>query len=189
MIGTVSWTPIKLAPQPHWNTATTTPYAAPTLRTLRAAAFSGTRIERNTSMSTRNARPMTAPRNSGIRSCSRCETSSVIAVPPVMETSAALSPTAAGMTSARRCLSRVDVASSCGAVVGVRPRMARSPFSLSTGASSDATPLTLPSTVLSSVTVASAVGGALGVDDDHEGSVDAGAIAVGDQVVRLAGGR
>ena len=74
-------------------------------------------------------------------------------------------------------------------VVGVRPRMARSPFSLSTGASTDATPVTLPSTVLSSVTVASALAEPVGVDDDHEGSVDAGAVAVGDQVVRLAGGR
>ncbi len=25
MIGTFSWTPIRLAAQPHWNTATTTP--------------------------------------------------------------------------------------------------------------------------------------------------------------------
>ena len=25
LIGTVSWRPIRLDPQPHWNTATTTP--------------------------------------------------------------------------------------------------------------------------------------------------------------------
>ena len=57
MIGTVSWTPIRLAPQPHWKTATTTPYAAPTPSTLRTAAFSGTSTERNTTISTRNDKP------------------------------------------------------------------------------------------------------------------------------------
>src|SRR3954468_16044317 len=62
MIGTDSWTPIRLAPQPHWKTATTTPYAAATPSTLRTAAFSGTSTDRNTTISTRNNSPITAPR-------------------------------------------------------------------------------------------------------------------------------
>ena len=34
-------------PQPHWNTATTTPYAAPTDSRLRIAAFTEMTSERN----------------------------------------------------------------------------------------------------------------------------------------------
>ena len=48
-----------------------TPYAAPTPSTFSTAALSGTSTERNTSISTMNDRPITAPRNHGIRCCSR----------------------------------------------------------------------------------------------------------------------
>ncbi len=106
MIGTFSCTPIRPAPQPHWNTATTTPYAAPTLSTLSSAAFSGTSTDRNTSISTRNDSPMTAARKYGIRCCSREEMSSTIAVEPVTDASTVVSPTAAGTTSARSRSSR-----------------------------------------------------------------------------------
>src|SRR3954470_10406750 len=85
-IGTVSCTPTRLAPQPHWKTATTTPYAAATPSTLRAAAFSGTSTDRNTTMRTRNDNPITAPRNQAIRCCNREETSTVSAVEPVTDT-------------------------------------------------------------------------------------------------------
>ena len=83
MIGRGSWTPTRLAPQPHWNTATTTPYEAPTPSRLSAAAFKGTRTERNTSARSRNDNPITTARNTGIRSASLVETSTVRAVPPV----------------------------------------------------------------------------------------------------------
>ena len=44
--------------QPHWYTATITPYAAPIDKTFMSAAFSGMRIDRNASMSRTNASPM-----------------------------------------------------------------------------------------------------------------------------------
>src|SRR3954453_14192891 len=118
MIGTDSCTPIRLAPQLHWKTATTTPYEAPTPRTLSTAAFNGTSTDRNTTIRTRNDNPMTAPRNQGIRRCKGDETSAVIAVEPVMDTSTSEPPTAFGIVSSRRCSSRSLVRASCGDVVG-----------------------------------------------------------------------
>ena len=47
-------TPKKLEPQPHWNTATTTPYAAPIDSRFMTTALSGTSRLRKTSMSSRN---------------------------------------------------------------------------------------------------------------------------------------
>src|SRR3954454_7290076 len=119
MIGTDAGTPIRLAPQLHWNTATTTPYAAPTPSTLRTAAFNGTRTDRNTIISTRNDNPMTAPRNHGIRCCNREETSIVRAVEPVIDAVTSASPTAAGTVSSRRCSSSSPVRALWGDVVGV----------------------------------------------------------------------
>ncbi len=52
-------------PQPHWKMATTTPYAAPIDSRFISAAFSGTRIERNTSISSTNDNSTTAPMNTG----------------------------------------------------------------------------------------------------------------------------
>ena len=49
-------TPMRLAPQPHWNTATTTPYAAPIDSRFMITAFSGTSRLRNTTISSRNER-------------------------------------------------------------------------------------------------------------------------------------
>ncbi len=53
MIGTVDSNPIRLAAQPHWNTITRTPYAAATLSRFSSAALSGTRSERNSTISSR----------------------------------------------------------------------------------------------------------------------------------------
>ena len=53
-IGTVDSRPIRSAPQPHWKTMTSTPYAAPMLSRFSTAAFSGTSTERKTSVSSRN---------------------------------------------------------------------------------------------------------------------------------------
>ncbi len=41
-------------PQPHWKTATITPYAAPMESRFISAALSGTTTERKTSISSRN---------------------------------------------------------------------------------------------------------------------------------------
>ena len=57
--------PSRLLPQPHWKTATRTPYAAPMDSRFITAALSGTTTERNTSISSRNDTAMTAPMNSG----------------------------------------------------------------------------------------------------------------------------
>ena len=72
-------------------------------------AFSGTSTDRNTIISTRNDSPITAPRNHGIRCCSRDETSSVRAVEPVTDASTSVPSTAAGMVSSRRCSSSSSV--------------------------------------------------------------------------------
>ena len=40
-------TPSRPRPQPHWNTAVSTPYAAPTLSRFIAAAFTGIQTDRN----------------------------------------------------------------------------------------------------------------------------------------------
>ena len=54
LIGTVVSSPTRPLPQPHWNTATTTPYAAPIDSRFMSAALSGTRIDRKTTISSRN---------------------------------------------------------------------------------------------------------------------------------------
>ena len=65
--------PVRLIPtmppnHPHWNTATTTPYAAPMERMFMIAALSATTIDRNTTISSRNENSRTAPMNRGSRS-------------------------------------------------------------------------------------------------------------------------
>jgi hypothetical protein len=67
-IGASRPTPMRLAPQPHWKTATMTPNAAPIDSRFMMTAFRGTRRLRNTSMSSRNERRSTAPMNNGNRS-------------------------------------------------------------------------------------------------------------------------
>ena len=54
VIGVGPSRPSRLLPQPHWNTATSTPYAAPMESRFISAAFSGTTTERKTSISRRN---------------------------------------------------------------------------------------------------------------------------------------
>ncbi len=55
-------------PQPHWNTATTMPYAAAIESMFMMTALTGTSSERNTIMSSRNDRPRTTAKNRIIRS-------------------------------------------------------------------------------------------------------------------------
>jgi hypothetical protein len=61
-IGPVTWIPSSEAPQPHWNTATTTPNVAMTESTKPSVALMGTRIDRNTTIRSSIARPMTTSR-------------------------------------------------------------------------------------------------------------------------------
>src|SRR4051794_352947 len=65
MIGPVSSTPIRLAPQPHWKTATTMPKAAPMLSRFISIAFSGTQTERKTIISNSAESRTTTPMKSG----------------------------------------------------------------------------------------------------------------------------
>ena len=58
---------MRLAPQPHWNTATTTPYAAPIESRFMITALSGTSSERNTTISRMKLRISTAPMRYGSR--------------------------------------------------------------------------------------------------------------------------
>jgi len=81
-IGTVVSSPIRLAPQPHWNTATSTPYAAPMLTRLSKAALSGTSTDRNNTISSRNDSPITAAMNQTRRSATRSAASPKVAVAP-----------------------------------------------------------------------------------------------------------
>ena len=82
VIGVGPSSPIRLLPQPHWKTATRTPYAAPIDSRFIAAAFSGTTTDRNTMVSSRNEMRMTKPMKSGSVSLSWVLTSSVTAVMP-----------------------------------------------------------------------------------------------------------
>jgi hypothetical protein len=81
-IGTVSSRPTRFFCQPHWKIATTTPYAAPIDSRFMIAAFSGTRIDRNTIMSSTNDRAMTVPMNSSRRDAMRSARSMNVAVDP-----------------------------------------------------------------------------------------------------------
>jgi hypothetical protein len=73
-------TPRMLPPQPHWNAATITPYAAPIDNRFMKTAFSGTNTERKTSMSSRKLRTRTAPMKIGRRSPITSEKSIALAV-------------------------------------------------------------------------------------------------------------
>ena len=118
-IGTVSRRRQMPFTQPHWNTATITPYAAPTDSRFMTAALSGTRIERNTIISSRNDSTITAPMNHGSRAAIWSEMSMNVAVDrrrrpatPVRRRSP---------RGARRCAAAGparDVAASCGDAVG-----------------------------------------------------------------------
>ena len=59
------WKPSRLSPQPHWKTATSTPYAAPTESRLSTIAFTAITIERNETSSSRNANTSTKPNTIG----------------------------------------------------------------------------------------------------------------------------
>src|SRR5262247_4176491 len=85
--------------QPHWNTATITPYAAPIERRFMTTALTGTAMERNTVMSRRKDNNTTAPMTSGSRAEYWCDASMPAAVTPPTRAVAPVPATAAGTTS------------------------------------------------------------------------------------------
>ena len=62
------WTLVRSLNQPHWNSITSTPYAAPIDSRFMMTALSGTSSDRNTTISSRNDRMSTAPKKYGMRS-------------------------------------------------------------------------------------------------------------------------
>jgi hypothetical protein len=139
-IGTVVSSPMSAPPQPHWNTATRMPKAAPMLSRLSSTAFSGTTTERKTSTSNRNDSASTAVTKAGRRSVVRRPTSARLAAAPPTCALAGPRPIAPGSTPARSRATVSAVARSCGPVVGNTTSVAI-PVARSTRAgATDATP-------------------------------------------------
>ena len=82
-MGTLPETPSAGPPQPHWKTATTTPYEAVMDRTLRAAAFNATSRPRKTMRMIRKARATTTAMIRGSRLATMSRKSTWAAVVPV----------------------------------------------------------------------------------------------------------
>src|ERR1700738_1305252 len=107
-------TPMRLAPQPHWKTATRMPNDAPMLSRFIRAALSGTRTERNTVMSRRKLRGITAPKKYGRRPDSFLVRSMEMAALPPEWTVTPVPATAGLMTLARIWRTQVAVWGACG---------------------------------------------------------------------------
>ena len=178
----------EVAPQPHWNTATITPYAAPIDSRFMITAFSGTSTLRNTTISSRNDSSSTTPdeERQHARTCSRrSRRRRRAARRPARSTS--VPATAGGTTSSRRRSTRSSVASSCGDVVGNTCMIAASPAALGCGGVANATPGRRRSACrdsLVSTARSAAPFGRLGREQQR--AVEAGPEALGEQVVRLA---
>ena len=86
--------------QPHWNTATITPYAAPIESRFMTAALIGTATERNTIISSSTDSTITAPMKYGKREATLSEMSMNVAVcPPTYTLAPGPSAIACGITS------------------------------------------------------------------------------------------
>ena len=88
--------------QPHWNTATVMPSAAPSDSRLVSTPIAGTMIERNRTIRARKPRPTTTSRNHGSASVSTLVKSAVMAWKPPTYALAPVLSVACGMTSWRR---------------------------------------------------------------------------------------
>jgi hypothetical protein len=77
------WKPRKLSPQPHWNSATSTPYAAPTESRLSTIAFTAITIDLNETSSRMKAKTRTKPNTMGAFAFSSAFSSADWAVGPV----------------------------------------------------------------------------------------------------------
>ena len=158
--GPVLSTPKSPPIQPHWNTATSTPNAAPTDTRIMSAAFRGTRIERNTAASNTKLRPITMAKNSGMTAEILSATSMKTAVEPPTRTSASCPATAAG-SRWRSPLTSASVASSCGEVFGMTLMMAADESWLNVRGDTAATPSTWPIRPGKVLTVSNALGSSM----------------------------
>src|SRR5262245_23799419 len=139
-MGTVDCSPMRSMPQPHWNTATIAPYAAPTDSRFMTAAVSGTSTEWNTSINSRNDSSTTAPMNQGSRAAIWSPMSMYSAVSPPTKAFAPVVPSAAGRTSSRNVVTSDAVCALSGAVVGNTTTTATSPAGLNCAGSTLSTP-------------------------------------------------
>src|SRR5581483_6320712 len=112
-------TPMIDAPQPHWNTATRMPNAAPIESRFMIAALTGTRTDRNTHISSRKLSATTAPKTHGNRDASFFARSIEIAALPPECTTTPVPFTAGSMTADRRWRTHDAVAAAWGEVVGI----------------------------------------------------------------------
>ena len=110
--------PIRLAPQPHWKTATIRPKAAPMLSRFITTALTGTSTERKTAISSSAESSTTTPMKSGSFSAIAVPKSSKIAVMPPTWTWAPVRCSNGGIAWSRMRSSSSVVASLCGEVVG-----------------------------------------------------------------------
>ena len=163
--GTAWSSPSSSAPQPHWKTAVTTPYAAPMLSRFMTAALSGTTTERNTIASSRIETPTTKPITSHSRSASRSAMSENIGVVPVTSTPSG--------TIARTSATRSGVRSSVGAYAGTALKTAISPSGDTTGGVTATMSLRASSSAARSAVPL--VADLVAVDDDRQRTVVAGA--------------
>ena len=138
-IGTASSTPMRLRPQPHWNTITKTPYAEPIDNKFSNAALIGTKIDLKTNISKIKLRAMTPVIKMGRRLCTRSETSAKEAVAPPTCALLSLLRVDANISPLLR-YSNSPVRGSCGAVVGNTRIVAASPTWLRSGGCTKATP-------------------------------------------------
>ena len=107
------WKSSRLSPQPHWKTATSTPYAAPTESRLSTIALIGITSDRNETSRSRNAKQRTKAKTSGADDFIFSFQSFDPAVVPVTATSTPGSlPTVAGMISVRSVSSARSTSSS-----------------------------------------------------------------------------
>jgi len=118
-IGPVEVKPSRSAPQPHWNTAVTTPSAAPRLSNDVTAPIKGTNSDRNRIVSAMNPKPTTTARKTGSALESTVVKSVVTAVVPPTYARIVVPCSACGIVSVRSRSSRASVAGSCGEVSGI----------------------------------------------------------------------
>src|SRR6476469_3133437 len=128
--------PSRSEPQPHWKTATTTPYAAPTDSRLRIAALTEITRDRNAIVSSTRESSTTARISQIIREPIRSVKSTLPAVVPTRYVELAPS---VGSTESRKVLMRSVVFWAWGEVFGTTLITATVPASLTDGCATEAT--------------------------------------------------
>ena len=151
-------------------------------------ALSGTRSERKTTIRSRNDNASTAPKKTKVRRARKSVKSMLAAAVPVTLTSSVVPAMAAGMTSSRRVFDQLGGGRvlRCGRRDEVEEVRLGGGRTVGEGRRDRGDTGGLGEGLLERVHCRDAVAGT-GDDGDHERTVEAGAEAVGEQVVGLAG--